>query len=89
MAIDVGEIRADGRSAELREAGIALVEGRPTGLFSLAPRLFPGRRDRIRAAAAGGARLPLAEEGRIAASGGAQRRTGPYQVRRNRRACRA
>jgi inorganic triphosphatase YgiF len=41
LAIDVGEIRADGRSAQLREAEIELIEGSPGGLFDIAKALFP------------------------------------------------
>ena len=41
LAIDVGEIRAEGRVAELREAEIELLEGNPTGLFDIAHKLFP------------------------------------------------
>src|SRR5262245_4061170 len=39
LAIDVGEIRASGRSAELREAEIELIEGSPGGLFDIAHEL--------------------------------------------------
>lgn len=41
LAVDVGEIRAEGRSAELREAEIELVEGSPAKLFDIARTLFP------------------------------------------------
>ena len=41
LAIDVGEIRVDGRSAELREAELELIEGSPSGLFDIAKALFP------------------------------------------------
>jgi triphosphatase len=41
LAVDVGEIRADGRSAELREAEIELLEGSPAKLFDVARALFP------------------------------------------------
>src|SRR5262249_25631739 len=41
LAIDVGEIRAEGRSAELREAEIEFVEGRRADLFDIAHALFP------------------------------------------------
>jgi inorganic triphosphatase YgiF len=41
LAIDVGEIRAGGRSEELREAEIELIEGSPSGLFDIAHALFP------------------------------------------------
>ena len=36
LAIDVGEIRAGERSAELREAEIELIDGSPGGLFDIA-----------------------------------------------------
>ena len=38
LAIDVGEIRAGERSAELREVEIELIEGSPGGLFDIAHR---------------------------------------------------
>jgi inorganic triphosphatase YgiF len=41
LTIDVGEIRAEGRSAELREAEIEFVEGRRADLFDIAHALFP------------------------------------------------
>src|SRR5262245_47410569 len=41
LAIDVGEIRAEGRSAKLREAEIELIDGSPTALFDIAHMLFP------------------------------------------------
>jgi inorganic triphosphatase YgiF len=41
LAVDVGDIRAAGRSAELREAEIELLEGSPAGLFGVAGMLFP------------------------------------------------
>jgi triphosphatase len=41
LAVDIGEIRAEGRSAELREAEIELVEGNPAKLFDIARALFP------------------------------------------------
>jgi inorganic triphosphatase YgiF len=65
LAIDVGEIRADGRSAELREAEIELVEGSPAGLFDIADALFPDgglRFSRVSKAARG---YLLAGEGQI------------------------
>jgi inorganic triphosphatase YgiF len=40
LAIDDGEIRANGRSAPWREAEIELIEGRPSGLFDIAQALF-------------------------------------------------
>lgn len=65
LAIDVGEIRAEGRSAELREVEIELIEGRPSGLFDIAHALFPDgglRLSRLSKAARG---FLLAEQGRI------------------------
>ena len=65
LAIDVGEIRAEGRSAELREAEIELLEGSPTGLFDIAHKLFPEgglQFSRLSKSARG---YLLAEEGRI------------------------
>ena len=41
LAIDIGEIRADGRVAKLREAEIELIEGNLSGLFEIAKVLFP------------------------------------------------
>ena len=41
LAIDVGEIHAGERSAELREVEIELIEGKPGGLFDIAHLLFP------------------------------------------------
>jgi inorganic triphosphatase YgiF len=64
LAIDVGEIRAGGRSGELREAEIGLIEGSPNGLFEIAQRLFPEgglRFSRLSKAARG---YLLAEQGR-------------------------
>ena len=65
LAIDVGEIRAEGRSAELHEAEIELLEGSPTGLFDIAHKLFPEgglQFSRLSKSARG---YLLAEEGRI------------------------
>jgi len=65
LAIDVGEIRAEGRSAELREAEIEFVEGRRADLFDIAHALFPDgglRFSRISKTARG---YLLAGEGRI------------------------
>jgi triphosphatase len=65
LAIDVGEIRAQGRSVELREAEIEFVEGRPADLFDIAHALFPDgglRFSRVSKAARG---YLLAGEGRI------------------------
>lgn len=41
LAIDVGEIRADGKAAPLREAEVELVEGSVTALYDLARDLIP------------------------------------------------
>ena len=67
LAIDSGEIRAQGRSAPFWEAEIELVEGSPRGLFDLAQKLLPDggfRFSRLSKAARG---YMLAEEGRIGA----------------------
>jgi triphosphatase len=63
LAIDVGQIHADGRSAQLREAEIELVEGRAGALFDIARTLFPDgglQFSRLSKAARG---YMLAEEG--------------------------
>ena len=65
LAIDVGEVRARERSAELREVEIELLEGNPGGLFDIAHVLFPDgglRFSRLSKAARG---YLLAEQGRI------------------------
>jgi len=41
LAVDAGQIRAGGRTAELHEVEIELLEGSPTGLFDMAQMLFP------------------------------------------------
>ena len=41
LAVDVGEVRANGHVAELREVEIELLEGNPGGLFDIARTLFP------------------------------------------------
>jgi inorganic triphosphatase YgiF len=41
LAVDDGEIRANGRSARWREAEIELIDGRPSGLYDIARALFP------------------------------------------------
>lgn len=67
LAVDVGEIRADGRSAELREAEIELLEGSPARLFDIARLLFPEgglRFSRLSKAARG---YLLAREGHLEA----------------------
>jgi inorganic triphosphatase YgiF len=65
LAVDDGEIRANGRSAPWREAEIELIEGRPSGLFDIAQALFPDgalRFSRLSKAARG---YLLAETGEI------------------------
>ena len=65
LAIDVGEIHAGERSAELREVEIELIEGSPGGLFDIAHLLFPAgglRFSRLSKAARG---YLLAEQGWI------------------------
>jgi triphosphatase len=65
LAVDIGEIRADGRSAELCEAEIELLEGSPARLFDIAQILFPDgglRFSRLSKAARG---YLLAEAGHI------------------------
>jgi inorganic triphosphatase YgiF len=41
LAVDEGEIRANGRAAPWREAEIEFIEGRPSGLYDVAQALFP------------------------------------------------
>lgn len=41
IAVDVGTISANGRSAEIEEVEIELIEGDPQGLFEIAKLLFP------------------------------------------------
>src|SRR5262249_41261667 len=41
LAVDDGEIRANGRAVPWREAEIELIEGQPSGLFDMAQALFP------------------------------------------------
>lgn len=65
LALDVGEIRAEGRSAVLREVEIELVEGSPGKLFDIAQALFPDgglRFSRLSKSARG---YLLAEQGHI------------------------
>ncbi|UVC18282.1 CYTH and CHAD domain-containing protein [Mesorhizobium onobrychidis] len=65
LAIDIGEIHAGGRSAELRELEIELIEGSLGGLFDIAHLLFPEgglRFSRLSKAARG---YLLAEQGWI------------------------
>ncbi len=65
LAIDVGRIRAEGRSAELREAEIALVEGDSGGIFDLARVLFPEGGLAFSQLPLSARAYMLAEEGRI------------------------
>lgn len=65
LAIDVGEIVADGRSADLREAEIELIEGGPRGLFDIAQALLPGGGWHFSRLSKGARGYLLAEEGRI------------------------
>ena len=65
LAVDVGEVRAGERSAELSEVEIELLAGSPSGLFDIAHLLVPDgglRFSRLSKAARG---YLLAEEGRI------------------------
>ena len=65
LSVDEGEIHANGRSAQWREAEIELIEGRPSGLFDIAQALFPDgglRFSRLSKAARG---YLLAETGEI------------------------
>ena len=65
LAIDVGEIRAGARSAELCEAEIELLEGDPTGLFDIAHKLFPEGGLQFSELSKSARGYLLAEEGRI------------------------
>lgn len=65
LAVDVGQILAGGRSADLREVEIELLAGSAAGLFEIAHVLFPDgglKFSRLSKAARG---YLLAEEGRI------------------------
>lgn len=65
LAVDIGEIRAGGRSANLSEAEIELIAGSPARLFDIAQTLFPDgglRFSRLSKAARG---YLLASEGHI------------------------
>lgn len=65
IAVDVGEIRSDEKSAPFSEAEIELLEGKPRALFDLAHQLFPEGGlsfSRLSKAARG---YMLAAEGRI------------------------
>ena len=65
LAIDIGEIRAGERSAELREVEIELLEGSPGGLFDFAHALFPGGGLQFSRLSKGARGYLLAEQGRI------------------------
>ena len=65
LAIDVGEIRAAGHSAELREAEIELIEGSPSSLFDIAHALFPDGGMRFSRLSKGARGYLLAERGQI------------------------
>ena len=87
LAIDVGRIRAEGRSAELREAEIALIEGDFGWNIRSRPRPVPRGRACLLAAAAVGARLYARRRGPDrAAFGGAQCRCRRCRARLDRRA---
>lgn len=65
LAVDIGSVLADGRSAELNEVELELVGGSPAGLFDIAQLLFPAgglRFSRLSKSARG---YLLADEGRI------------------------
>src|SRR5262245_41785113 len=65
LAIDVGEIRAEGRAAELREAEIELLEGNSTALFDIAHILFPDGGLEFSTLSKSARGYLLAEKGRI------------------------
>jgi len=65
LAIDVGEILAEGRSAPFREAEIEALEGSPRGLFDVARALLPDGGWRFSRLSKGARGYLLAEEGRI------------------------
>jgi len=65
LAIDVGEILADGRSAPFREAEIEVIEGGPRGLFDVAQALLPDGGWRFSRLSKGARGYLLAETGRI------------------------
>ena len=74
LAIDVGEIRAEGRSAELREAEIELLEGSPSGLFDIAHMLFPDGGLQVSRLSKSARGYLLAEEGTDRPAAGAPER---------------
>ena len=65
LAIDVGEIRASGHSADLRELEIELIEGKPGRLFDIAQALLPAGGLRFSRLSKGARGYLLAKEGRI------------------------
>ena len=86
LAVDVGEIRAEGRSAELREVEIELIEGSPGGLFDIAHALFPDgglRFSRLSKAARG---YLLAERGELTCRSRPETPRRLRSIRRRRRA---
>lgn len=65
LAIDIGEIFADGRSAAFREAEIEALDGTTRGLFDIAQELLPDGGWRFSRLSKGARGYLLAEEGRI------------------------
>lgn len=65
IAIDVGEIRAGGRTARLAEVELELVEGAPDVLYAAAGQLFEGREIRFSRLSKGERGFTLASEGTI------------------------
>lgn len=65
LAVDVGTILANGRSAELREVEIELLGGSPRGLFDIAHALFPSGGLRISRLSKSARGYLLAEAGYI------------------------
>lgn len=65
LAIDVGEILANGRSEAFREAEIELLEGPPRGLFDIAQALLPDAGWHFSRLSKGARGYLLAAEGRI------------------------
>ncbi len=65
LAIDVGEILANGRSEAFREAEIEMIEGGPRGLFDIAQALLPDTGWRFSRLSKGARGYLLAEKGTI------------------------
>lgn len=63
LAIDVGEVRAQGKAAPLREAELELVEGHPGDLFAMAAELFTRGPVRLSNQSKSARALMLAEKG--------------------------